>query len=150
MSRFLGLDISTQSASVIVIDIHSGLVVLDECVNFSSDLPTFPNEAGLLPHSNALVKHSDPLMWIAAIDVLFMRMIANGFKFSTIAAISGSGQQHGSVYLKRPFVVTDFAFDAGTELVDIIRPLLSRPTAPIWMDRFDKLFQIMYYAILSS
>ena len=39
-------------------------------------------------------------MWAEALDVLFDKMKTEGITLGDIRAISGSGQQHGSVYLK--------------------------------------------------
>ena len=35
---------------------------------------------------------------IQALDLVLSRMRSSGFPFSRVAAVSGSGQQHGSVY----------------------------------------------------
>jgi xylulokinase len=132
MSIYLGLDSSTQSLSALAIDTDSGQVVVDESVNFAADLPDYPSDSGVLPHSDPLVKHSDPLMWVAALDLLLTRCRENGVDWSRISGIAGSGQQHGSVYLKRPLNSADLSADA--DLASQIAPLLSRTTSPIWMD----------------
>lgn len=49
---------------------------------------------------NALTVTSPPLMWLAAIDKLLHNMKAAKFPFERVAAVSGSGQQHGSVFWK--------------------------------------------------
>lgn len=133
MPYYLGLDSSTQSLSAMAIDPSSGRVVLDESVNFGKDLPHYASPHGFLENPDARVKHSNPLMWVEAIDLLLGRIVATGFDLSQVAAISGAGQQHGSVYLKTPMRE---AAPATTErsLVDAVAPLLSRPTSPIWMD----------------
>lgn len=38
------------------------------------------------------------LMWVKALDLLLDRLTVDGLDFSRVAAISGSAQQHGSVY----------------------------------------------------
>jgi xylulokinase len=52
---------------------------------------------------------------------------------SRVQGVSGAGQQHGSVYLKTR--ISDAPpWSAALPLVDQVRPLISRRTAPIWMD----------------
>jgi xylulokinase len=131
MSLYLGLDSSTQSLSAMVIDTDAGDVVLDISVNYERDLPAFPAEAGVLVQPDPLVKHSDPRMWVAALDLLLARGQEAGFDWGAIAAVSGSGQQHGSVYLRvDPSSIGDW--DAGQPLAAQLGALLSRDTAPIW------------------
>jgi len=132
MPRYLGLDSSTQSLSAIVIDTDDGRVVLDTGVNFGADLPAYASPNGFLAHDDPQVKHSDPLMWVEALDLLFSRIKASGFDLGTVAGVSGAGQQHGSVYLSTPLAKA--AWKASATLRDQVKPLLSRATSPIWMD----------------
>ena len=134
MPRYLGLDSSTQSLSALVVDTDTGRVVLDETINFGKELPEFGSPNGFLPNADERVKHSNPLMWVTAIDRLFSRIKASGFDFGSIAGISGAGQQHGSVYLRTP--ITDAApWSERQELAEQVRPLLSRATSPFSMTR---------------
>ena len=96
---FLGLDSSTQSISAVVIDCDRRKVVYDKSLNFDQALPQYKTQNGVLPNRKPLVKHSSPLMWAEALDRLFAVMKKDGVKLGNILAISGSGQQHGSVYL---------------------------------------------------
>lgn len=133
MSYFLGLDSSTQSLSALVVDTKTGRVVLDESVNYGKDLPQYESPQGVLPNGDASVCHSDPLMWVEALDLLLSRVQASGFDWSKIRGISGAGQQHGSVYLARS--LSDIPpWDTSKQLVEQVRPLLSFPTSPMWMD----------------
>ncbi len=133
MPRYLGLDSSTQSLSALVIDTDTGEVVLDEALNFGKELPEFASPNGFLPNADPQIKHSDPLIWVEAIDRLFSRIKARGFDFGSIRGISGAGQQHGSVYLNTP--ITEAApWSEGLGLAEQVRPLLSRASSPIWMD----------------
>src|SRR5579863_1879766 len=96
---FLGLDSSTQSLSAILIDVDKQKVVYEKSVNFDQALPQFKTRNGVLSNRDPLVKHSSPLLWAAALDKLFAQMKKDGVALGKILAISGSGQQHGSVYL---------------------------------------------------
>jgi xylulokinase len=133
VAYFLGLDSSTQSLSAIVIDTTERRVVLDQSVNFGKDLPSYNSPHGVLPNPDSRVCHSDPLMWVEALDLLLARVKEQGFDWSKVSGISGAGQQHGSVFLKMPVADTG-AWSAARPLVDQLRPLLSVTTSPMWMD----------------
>src|SRR5436189_5997940 len=96
---FLGLDSSTQSLSAIVIDYDRRNVVYEHSLNFDRTLPQYETQNGVLRNRNPLVKHSAPLMWAEALDLLFAQMKQDGVALDQVLAVSGSGQQHGSVYL---------------------------------------------------
>jgi xylulokinase len=133
MALHLGLDFSTQSLSAIIIDTGSGKVVTDHALNFGKALPEFRSPSGFLEHSDPRIKHANPLMWVAALDRLFGELGQRGVELGAVRAMSGAGQQHGSVYLKRR--VSDIGgWDPATDLASQIAPHLSRETSPIWMD----------------
>ena len=131
---FLGLDSSTQSLSAVVIDIDARKVVYEKSVNFDSALPQFKTKNGVLPGRDPLVKHSPPLMWAAALDLLLGQMKKDGVAMGKIVAVSGSGQQHGSVYLNDKAVEVLAALNPKKSLVDNIEGIFARKTSPIWMD----------------
>jgi xylulokinase len=135
MSRlFLGLDSSTQSLSAVVIDYDRRKVVYNDSLNFDEALPHYKTRNGVLPNANPLIKHSPPLMWAEALDLVFARMKKNGVALDKILAISGSGQQHGSVYLKSNAADVLARLNPKTSLVKNLEGIFSTPTAPIWMD----------------
>jgi xylulokinase len=130
--RFLGLDSSTQSLTALIVDTETGEVV-DRSVAFGARLPQYKSPNGFLASDDPRVKHSDPLMWVEALDLLLDELRAAGVDLGRIRAVSGAGQQHGSVYLRRPLDEAG-VWSTTAPLVDQVRPLLSRATAPIWMD----------------
>jgi len=134
MSLYLGLDSSTQSLSAVVLDLESREVVLDHSISFDERLPEFGTENGVLPTKDPTVAHSDPLMWLAALDLVCDDLRQKGIDLGQIAAIAGSGQQHGSVYLKANAVNVLRALSARRTLARQLKAALSRPTSPIWMD----------------
>ena len=131
MALYLGLDSSTQSLSALIIDTEPGKIVGEYSVNFGEDLPQYGCPHGVLPHDDPLVQHSDPRLWAAALEHLFALMRADGAPLCRIRGISGSGQQHGTVYLGKPM---EAILAAHASLPDAVASGLSRPTAPIWMD----------------
>ncbi len=130
---FLGIDSSTQSLSAIVLDVDKGEVVASCSVNFGQDLPQYQAPSGFIPGGANGEVHSDPLMWLDALDLL-CRQLADVFDLSRITHIAGSGQQHGSVYLGGNFEETLRALSPSTPLSAQLKDVLARPTSPIWMD----------------
>lgn len=131
---FLGLDSSTQSLSAVIIDLDAHRVVYEKSLNFDRALPEFKTKNGVLPHPDPLVKHSSPLLWAAALDRLFAEMKNDGAPLGEILAVSGSGQQHGSVYLNARAKTALAKLDPQRSLADNLQGVFSRATSPIWMD----------------
>jgi xylulokinase len=131
---FLGLDSSTQSLSAVVIDYDTRKVVYNDSLNFDEALPHYKTRNGVLPNRDALVKHSPPLMWAEALDLAFARMKKKGVALNKILAVSGSGQQHGSVYFNSKGAKAIANLDPKLSLVKNLAGVFSRPTAAIWMD----------------
>ncbi|MGA2245361.1 MAG: FGGY-family carbohydrate kinase [Verrucomicrobiota bacterium] len=131
---FLGFDSSTQSLSAVLIDLDRRQVIYEKSLNFDEALPQFKTRHGVLPSRDPLLKHSSPRLWAAALDRLLAQMKKDGAALGEVLAISGSGQQHGSVYLKEqaPAVLTDL--NPGKSLEDNLDGVFSRKTSPIWMD----------------
>jgi xylulokinase len=67
-------------------------------------------------------------------DRLFERMQADGFPFRQVAAISGSGQQHGSVYLRRGTRKVLRGLSPDRPLRDQVADCFAVGESPIWMD----------------
>lgn len=133
MRYYLGLDLSTQGLKAVFIDPESGELLTGGSVNFGRDLPQFGCPDGFLP-GHGLERHADPLMWVAALDLLLTRMQAAGMPLGLVKAVSGSGQQHGSVYLNSRFATVAKQLNPAFDLAGQLADTLSRKTAPIWMD----------------
>jgi xylulokinase len=131
---FLGLDASTQSLSAIVIDYDNRSIVHNVSLNFDEALPHYKTQNGVLPNADPLIKHSPPMMWVEALDLVFQQMKDAGVALGDVLAISGSGQQHGSVYLNARGEAALTELDPNLSLAQNLRNVFSRPTSPIWMD----------------
>ena len=134
MPLVLGLDSSTQSVSAVVLDTDLDSIVHEESVSFGSDLPDYGQPSGFIPGGENGEVHSDPMMWLDALELVFSRLAESSVEMSKIVAVSGSGQQHGSVYLDEGFVDTVSSLNPGQTLKGQILSHLTRQTAPIWMD----------------
>jgi xylulokinase len=133
---YLGLDSSTQSLSAVVIEASGGRyrVVYDVSLPFDTALPHYGTRHGALPNSDPAIAQSTPVMWAEALDRLVATLAGEGLDLSRLRAVSGSAQQHGSVYLNDAAARGLDALDPGRDLPPQIVPILSRPVAPIWMD----------------
>ena len=106
MSLYAGFDCSTLSLSVVVIDAQRRTVVFRDSLPFAEPF---------VISTDADVVHASPHTWTTALATMLGRVAVNTDRRS-LRAISGSAQQHGSVYCGR---------QPGT---------LIRETSPIWMD----------------
>lgn len=134
MATVLGFDSSTQSLSAVILDTDSGQITAEASVNFGNDLPQYEQPHGYDDMGVSGEVHSSPLMWLESLDLLLTRMKSEGVDFSDITAVSGSGQQHGSVYLNSEFEKVLASLDSGQCLVDQVGQCLTRKSSPIWMD----------------
>lgn len=136
MPLYLGLDSSTQSLSAIVIEVEGDRrqVVFEDAVSFDDDLPQYGTRHGVLPEADPLVAVSSPMLWAEALDLVLARLSRSGLDLHRLAAVSGSGQQHGSVYLNRAATDCLGALDRGRPLREQVSAMLARDVSPIWMD----------------
>ncbi len=130
---FMGIDASTQGLKATLLD--EGLNVVSEtALNFDRDFPEYKTEGGVHRHTDGLTVTSPPLMWVAALDRLFERLKSGGAPLDRVVAISGSGQQHGSVWLKPGTGDVLAALDPALPLLDQLAEVFSVDESPIWMD----------------
>ena len=168
MPLYLGLDSSTQSLTAMLLEVadlgktnpddnRNRAVIFEHSISFDTELPHYGTEHGVLPNDDPSVAVSPPLMWAEALDRMFEAIVATGLDLSQLAAIAGSAQQHGSVYLNasaanvlsgltpsRPLaeqlrIVSTSDEDTATERVSLtgnegVQSVLSRRVSPIWMD----------------
>lgn len=134
MSKYLGIDSSTQSMTGLIIDTANEQIAAEESVGFDDHFKSAYNiENGVLELGEAQV-HSVPLMWAEALDLLLLNLRGKGVDLGQISAIAGSGQQHGTVYFNEQAATALDSLTPDHPLIDQIGDIFSRPTAPIWMD----------------
>ena len=136
MPLYLGLDSSTQSLTAIVLEVDGPRrgVVFESSLVFDEALPHYGTVHGVLPSSDPAVAASPPLLWAEALDEMMARVSRSTLDLRRFAAMSGSAQQHGSVYLNDRAARALGALDPARPLVGQIGGTLSRAVAPIWMD----------------
>ncbi|MEE9431762.1 MAG: FGGY family carbohydrate kinase [Melioribacteraceae bacterium] len=96
---FAGIDSSTQSTKLIVIDFDSKEIIYNDSINYDSDLPKYNTKNGVIQNLGEGVSESNPKMWIEALGNLFTRLKESNIPQESIKSISVSGQQHGLVAL---------------------------------------------------
>lgn len=115
---FVGFDASTQGLTTHVIepDAHGGVRrVWESVINYDRDLPQYGTRNGVLPSADPSRVTAPPAMWVDALDLALAQLFYSNLDLGRIAAIAGSAQQHGTVYL-----------DADGRF--------TRPVSPTWMD----------------
>ncbi|MFV1986214.1 MAG: xylulokinase [Gemmatimonadota bacterium] len=112
---FAGLDVSTQSCKLVVIDLDAADVVHIDRVGYDDDLAHYGTKDGVIGDAAVGVSESDPGMWIEAVEILLGRLATSEVPQERIRALALSGQQHGLV-----------AIDADGNL--------TRSTSKLWND----------------
>jgi xylulokinase len=129
---FLGLDLSTQSLTAVVISAKAGLL-RQLSVNFDQAYPQYGTRGGVPPSPDPLRAHVDPMMWVEALEDV-LRQLQNENLTKRIAAMAVSAQQHGTVYLNSQAETTLAGLDPADAPASGIAGIFSRKTCPIWMD----------------
>jgi xylulokinase len=138
MALYLGLDCSTQSLSATIIEVRDDRrrVAFERSIEFDDAFPGYGTTNGVRRSpADPSVVVSSPLMWADALERM-MAIVASESRLdlAELRAISGAGQQHGSVYFDAGAGRALAALDPSRPLGDQIRGCLSHPDSPVWMD----------------
>jgi xylulokinase len=137
---YLGIDLGTQSvkASVLAgsVDSKHLQTVCNHSVDYDKQLPHYRTQGGVHSQSDGVVTVPTN-MWIEAIEILLNELKSvHHIDLSKIVAVSGSGQQHGSVYWKTgtgKSVLANSRVEGNGSLGAIFKDCFIRDS-PIWMD----------------
>ncbi|MFC1946515.1 FGGY family carbohydrate kinase [Chloroflexota bacterium] len=140
MKKALGLDVSTQSISAVVLDMDTWSVVweysLDYCRDARLNIFGIRLEDYILPPETEGEANQPAGLFLAALDALFADL-KKEIDLSGIVVINTSGQQHGHVYLNRQaLVLFGKLLDKESGLSDLnslLKKSLAWDKAPIWM-----------------
>lgn len=110
-------------------------IVASEIVHFDTHLPHYKTKDGVYrdPKENGRIV-SPTLMWIEALDLILEKFIQSKLDFGKIVAVSGSGQQHGSVYWKKGSSEILTNLNSNEPLATQLNDAFSTKESPIWMD----------------
>lgn len=104
-------------------------------MNFYSELPHYKTKDGVYRDPSVTGRIvSSTLMWVEALELVFQRLTKSNLDFRRIAVVSGSGQQHGSVYWRNGSKPILSSLDPKKPLVDQLGNAFSIKESPIWMD----------------
>jgi len=137
----LGLDLSTQSLSAVVVDIDSHTKVFELSLDYVKDqrLNCFGIEKKhyIVPPRIEGEADQPPRMFFASLDSMLGDMREAGVALQNIVVVNNSGQQHGHVYLNRNansiFVKLNEEGSEHSDLVTLLEGCLAYGLAPIWM-----------------
>ena len=71
---FGGIDCSTQSCKLVILDLDLSKIFYTDIINYDKDLPQYNTLNGVTQGLGEGVSESDPQMWIDAIELLFTRL----------------------------------------------------------------------------
>ncbi|XP_076324637.1 xylulose kinase isoform X2 [Tachypleus tridentatus] len=129
---YLGLDFSTQQLKAVVV--NENLEVKHEVtVHFDSELPEFRTHGGVQKVDNITIT-APSIMWVKALDLVMEKLKVTGLDLSTVAAISGAGQQHGSVYWRKGAQTILRNLHPDKFLHEQLQSCFSVRDSPVWMD----------------
>ncbi|KAI9897238.1 hypothetical protein N3K66_008260 [Trichothecium roseum] len=139
---YLGFDLSTQQLKAIVVD--SALRIIGQAkVDFDADFgPKYGVEKGVHVESSTGEVYAPVAMWLESLDLVLDRLAAGedgqeGVPMNRIRGVSGSCQQHGSVWLNAETgrLLAGLADEKGGGLLDRLKGSLANKWSPNWQDQ---------------
>jgi xylulokinase len=137
----LGLDLSTQSLSAVLIDIDSRAIVHRLSIDYQKDARLkkygIQGENYILPPKHEGEANQPPKMFLAALDAIFTDMKAAGLPMRDIQVCNTSAQQHGHAYISRQArtILGRLNVPGATKsnLVTMLEGCFALNLAPTWM-----------------
>jgi xylulokinase len=129
---FLGLDLSTQSITAIVISPSQG-ATHRLSIPFDEAYPSFHTTGGVLFGESLTEVFADPRMWVEALDGILI-LLKDKKLTGSIRGLGVSAQQHGTVYLNGTFEEGLNRLDSALPYHKQIQHVFSRDLSPVWMD----------------
>uniref|UniRef100_A0A0A8KA47 Xylulose kinase n=1 Tax=[Candida] sonorensis TaxID=51926 RepID=A0A0A8KA47_9ASCO len=132
---FLGFDLSTQQLKIIStftnLKHHSTYRV-----DFDSELGSkYGIKKGVISIEETGEIYAPVEMWVEALDLCFTKMLEDGFPFDKVVGMSGSCQQHGSVYWSKEAPKIFESLNSNVSLKDQLCPnAFTFQTSPNWQD----------------
>lgn len=104
-------------------------------VKFDVDFPEFQTNGGVRMGDKTNEFYCNPVMWVKAVDTVLDRIYLQGANLTSVLAISGSAQQHGSIYWNKRGLEKLRNLDPDQFLYNQLNEEAFTITrSPIWMD----------------
>ncbi|TWU73567.1 hypothetical protein ED733_004408 [Metarhizium rileyi] len=132
---YLGFDLSTQQLKAIVVDSDLKTIAQSK-VDFDADLSKYGTQKGVHVRPSTGEVYAPVAMWMESLDLALHRLSEEmPVPMSRIRGVSGSGQQHGSVYWNDGAQDMLKGLDASRALVDQLAGALAYEWSPNWQDQ---------------
>ncbi|AOA61737.1 Xylulokinase [Komagataella phaffii CBS 7435] len=95
---YLGFDLSTQQLKITSFEGRSLTHFKTYRVDFDEELSVYGINNGVYVNEETGEINAPVAMWVEALDLIFSKMQKDKFPFGIVKGMSGSCQQHGSVY----------------------------------------------------
>ncbi|MBW1710389.1 MAG: hypothetical protein JRG97_04430 [Deltaproteobacteria bacterium] len=141
MARFsLGLDLSPQSLTAILLEIDTGKKIFTRSIDYYNDERLRGigiRDDFIIPPRTAGEADQPPSLFLKALDAMFSDLHNEGLALADVLVINNSSQQHGHVYLNSASRVLFSSLkrkpkDKASNLTDMIKGTFAYGTAPIW------------------
>ncbi|OJD12657.1 hypothetical protein AJ78_06779 [Emergomyces pasteurianus Ep9510] len=146
---YIGFDLSTQQLKGLVVT-SSLKVVYVAKFDFDADSHGFPVEDGVQTNEAEHEVFAPVVMWLQALDAVLLQLKEQGVNFRRVRAISGAGQQHGSVYWNEGADGILARLDERKGLEEQVAAALSHPHSPNWQDASTQMECDQFDAILGG
>ena len=134
MARYLGIDASTQSLTGLIVDSDRREIVAEASIQYDDYFAdSYGVKNGVVDQGDGVV-NCNPLMWVEALDLLLNTLRSEGHDLSSVAAVSGSGQQHATVYLNEDALPALAGLTPDKPLSSQLAGIFSHQSSPVWMD----------------
>ena len=137
----LGLDLSTQSISAVLIDIDSREIIFQYTLDYQQDARLkkygIHGQNYILPPKNEGEANQPPKMFLAALEAIFTDMKAKGLPMRDILVCNTSAQQHSHAYISRQarqiFGRLNIPGNTKSNLVTMLDGCFALNIIPTWM-----------------
>lgn len=131
---YLGFDLSTQKLKAVQLSDNLEPLYQAE-VKFDHDFPEYQTNGGVRASEKPNEFYCNPVMWIRALETVLDRLLLQGANFMSVISISGSTQQHGSVYWNKNGIESLHKLDPDNFLYkQLNEDAFAVKRSPIWMD----------------
>lgn len=115
---------------------NDNLEVLHQAeVKFDTDFTQYQTNGGVRAGENSNEFFCNPVMWIRAVETVLDRLLLQGANLITVISLSGSAQQHGSVFWNQHGINTLRKLDPDNFLYNQLNEdAFAIKKSPIWMD----------------